>query len=350
MKRLNDMQTAGKVAREAHSYPAPRHLKKLNPAAAEAEADLAAAAAAAGHGGASGGGTGGGYMPVAPLGRSGLPSPGPGGSRQDGGGGGGGGGPLALPSPGGDGGGGGGAAADGAGGAEGGGGQQVVAGGGGGGGVDLSASTLQLVEQVQATIGRLTGKIEALQVSERAGAGSKGGRSGKGPWLTSVKGSQPHCPSPCATVFGGGGGSMHSQPSSSNCESLSQGYGQGRGLPETCPRHGCGCRPHFTRCAHAPTPTATMPAIPIPTVTSTHTTIPVRSGPARRARWARSTRGWGEWRPTPTSSAPARPWVAWARTLAAPTRTSSTWTSRAACRPRCSPGGHVDPGVVLAGM
>ncbi|PNW70128.1 hypothetical protein CHLRE_17g706900v5 [Chlamydomonas reinhardtii] len=163
VKRLNDMQTAGKVAREAHSYPAPRHLKKLNPAAAEAEADLAAAAAAAGHGGASGGGTGGGYMPVAPLGRSGLPSPGPGGSRQDGGGGGGGGGPLALPSPGGDGGGGGGAAADGAGGAEGGGGQQVVAGGGGGGGVDLSASTLQLVEQVQATIGRLTGKIEALQ-------------------------------------------------------------------------------------------------------------------------------------------------------------------------------------------
>ncbi|KAG2450742.1 hypothetical protein HYH02_004579 [Chlamydomonas schloesseri] len=153
VKRLNDMQTAGKVAREAHSYPAPRHLKKLNPAAAEAEADLAAAAAAAGHGGAGGGGTGGGYMPMAPLGRTGLPSPGPGGRQQDAGAGGGE--LLALPAPGGaggdDAGGGGAAAGDGSG------------GGGAEGGVDLSASTLQLVEQVQATIGRLTGKIEALQ-------------------------------------------------------------------------------------------------------------------------------------------------------------------------------------------
>ncbi|GFR48528.1 hypothetical protein Agub_g10423 [Astrephomene gubernaculifera] len=204
VKRLNDMQTAGKVAREAHAYPAPRHLKKLNPAAAEAEEQAAAAGAGGGGGGGSfGGGIASRAMLSLMSGAHG--GAGGGGGGVSGGGGGGGGGGMAgdgdggggehlatqrRPSSGnpdavgGAGGGGGGmggggvvrgiaGSGDGAGGGggegnAGSGGVGDASGGGGGGGgsssaADLSASTLQLVEQVQATISRLTGKIEALQ-------------------------------------------------------------------------------------------------------------------------------------------------------------------------------------------
>ncbi|KAG2491337.1 hypothetical protein HYH03_010341 [Edaphochlamys debaryana] len=139
VKRLNDMQTAGKVAREAAAYPAPRHLKRLNPAAAEAE-DMAGPEGPGPSPGAGRGANG----PVSPLpgalrlpegaDADAMPSPGPGAADGTEGG---------PRSPG-------------AGGGE-------APGGGGGEGGDLSASTLALVEQVQATITRLTGKIEALQ-------------------------------------------------------------------------------------------------------------------------------------------------------------------------------------------
>ncbi|EFJ47535.1 hypothetical protein VOLCADRAFT_91947 [Volvox carteri f. nagariensis] len=191
VKRLNDMQTAGKVAREAHAYPAPRHLKKLNPAAAEAEEQAAVQIG----GGSGGGGSG-------PGGFGGNPPPGgpPGGGAAAGVGGGGaaaavGGiglaaatGPFspllagipvgfeagadrtALPPPsfGAQNAGGGAGGASAGGGVAGAGGAATSPGDGGGTAADptadLSASTLQLVEQVQATITRLTGKIEALQV------------------------------------------------------------------------------------------------------------------------------------------------------------------------------------------
>ncbi|GLI64818.1 hypothetical protein VaNZ11_008225 [Volvox africanus] len=177
VKRLNDMQTAGKVAREAHAYPVPRHLKKLNPAAAEAEEQAAI------QGGGGGGGPGGvgpsgmlGYGNISPppgghpgVGGtgpgSGSGSPGVGGSLS----------PLLALGPGGVDGGGGGseriallpppAGVQDAAGAEGAAATPDASGAGAAADptADLSASTLQLVEQVQATIGRLTGKIEALQ-------------------------------------------------------------------------------------------------------------------------------------------------------------------------------------------
>lgn len=86
------MQTAGKVAREPLAFNAPRHLKKLNPAAAEAEEQAAAAAAIASApllrvaiGGGGGSGVQGGAGAGGPASSSALV---PGGTGGGGGGGG----------------------------------------------------------------------------------------------------------------------------------------------------------------------------------------------------------------------------------------------------------------------
>lgn len=74
VKRLNDMQTAGKVAREASAHPAPSHLKKLNPAAAAEESP------GPGPGGHSSPGPGGQGVPGAPAMAASVPGGPPGSS------------------------------------------------------------------------------------------------------------------------------------------------------------------------------------------------------------------------------------------------------------------------------